>query len=643
MSHLIDCENFQCLQGYVKCYNSYCIPHYYLRDGRTDCPTGEDEQPFYTGPCTGYFACWNSNICLHPALLCDGHPECPYGDDELGCREFCPKGFRCISGTVSLTDYNRSIPLDMTTLSRIDPRPRYMDLSGIEIYGFDNFMPETREIFYNLLVLIMSNCKLSKLYIPYDSKWFGKNPPFSIQKLDISYNMFEQFSKHYYNHYYKRIHYLNMSYNKQLKSVGNLRFGFLEILDFSYTSLSYLNDSVFVNLPRLKHLNLSHTLISDFTRQYFLSKASLHTLDLRRIHTKDLDDYLFHGLTISQELYVDHFKICCPQIQGLVIKPRACIAPVTIDAISSCSNLLGFDIQRFLLWMVAILAVLGNVTVIVYRVTWDRSVLQTGYGLFVTNLGISDFIMGVYLFIIAGADSFYRDKYVLYDKSWRNSVECKIAGFMACLSCEASTFFVFLITLDRFLVIKFPFGQVKFTWSHKTIAVVMSWVASVLLSLVPIVLNFDIYSSNAMCLGLPLTNSQAKGWEYCVAVFIIFNLIMFVFIACGQYAIFRAISENRISKTAANMISSRRAEDITVAKQLSLVVLSNFLFWFPVGIMGLMSLGGHEVSSEVYAWTTVLLLPINSAANPVLYTIPALLERWEQFKRGDQRTPSAYV
>ncbi|CAG5122748.1 unnamed protein product [Candidula unifasciata] len=378
----------------------------------------------------------------------------------------------------------------------------------------------------------------------------------------------------------------------------------------------------------------SHTLISDFTRQYFSPTLKLQTLDLRGILAQDIDDYLFHDLTISQTLYSDLFQICCPQIKGLIISPRACVAPVDVDAISSCANLIGLDIQRFLLWIVAILAVLGNVTIIVYRVIWDRSVLQTGYGLFVTNLGISDFIMGVYLLLIAGADSFYRDSYVLYDKTWRNSVVCKLASFMAFLSCEASTFFIFLITLDRFLVMKFPFGQVKFTLSHKTIAVVMSWVASFLLSLVPIVFNFDIYSSNAMCLGLPLTNTYARGWEYSVAVFIIFNLIMFVFIACGQYAIFRAMSENRISKTATNMPSSRRAEDITVAKQLSLVVLSNFLFWFPVGIMGLMSLGGHEVSSQVYAWTTVLLLPINSAANPVLYTIPALLERWQQFKRG---------
>ncbi|CAG5115315.1 unnamed protein product [Candidula unifasciata] len=630
MSHLRDCENFQCGQGYGKCYNSYCIPHYYLRDGRADCPTGEDEQLFYTGPCTGHFACWDSNICLHPDLVCDGYTDCPYDDDELGCRDDCLKGFRCIAGTVSVTDYNRSIPLDMTHVYAMDRQMRYLDLTGVEFQEMNSFLHTAAGAFLNLKVLILSKCNISELFLPL----FSNNPPFVIQKLDISYNKFEAFATDEYNYFYKHINYLNISHNRPLKLLRNLRFNFLEIIDLSFTSLSYLNDSVFAQLPRLKHLNLSHSLISKFTSQFFRSKLTLQTLDLRGILTQDLDDYFFHDLTISQALYSDLFQICCPQIRGLVITQRTCVAPVHVDAISSCANLLGIDIQRFLLWIVAILSVLGNVTIIVYRVIWDRSVLQTGYGLFVTNLGISDFIMGVYLLMIAGADSFYRDSYVLYDKTWRNSVVCKIASFMACLSCEASTFFVFLITLDRFLVMKFPFGQIKFTWFHKTIAVVMSWLVSFLLSLIPIVLKFDIYSSNAMCLALPLKNTYARGWEYSVAVFIICNLIMFVFVACGQYAIFRAMSKNRISKTATNIPSSRRAEDITVAKQLSLVVLSNFLFWFPVGIMGLMSLGGHEVSSQVYAWTTVLLLPINSAANPVLYTIPALLERWQQFKRG---------
>lgn len=34
---------------------------------------------------------------------------------------------------------------------------------------------------------------------------------------------------------------------------------------------------------------------------------------------------------------------------------------------------------------------------------------------------------------------------------------------------------------------------------------------------------------------------------------------------------------------------------------------------------------GNSISGDVYAWTAVLILPINSALNPFLYTLSAVL------------------
>lgn len=635
LSHLELCENFRCGQGYAKCPHSYCIPQHYLRDGTADCPSGEDENPINIGTCAGNFVCGKSQICLHLDLVCDGHPDCPFdGDDERDCHGDCPSGFRCIAGTLTVFDYNRSVPLDMTTLYNLTTQYTYLDLSGVVLNELNRFILFTQFKSHNLQTLILSKCNISDLFIDENYEYFQTPIESVIKKLDISYNMIHELFK-YKNDYTKileAINYLNVSFNGHLTSVYNLNFRFLEILDLSFTSISYLNESVFIRLPKLKHLNLSHTLISDFSRPFFPTKLAIHSLDLRGILTKDFQDYFFHGLEITQTLYTDHFQVCCPQTRGLIIPPHACVAPV--NAISSCFHLIGLDVQRVLLWDVAVLAVVGNATVVLYRIIWDRKVLKVGYGLFVTNLGISDFIMGIYLSIIAGADYVYRDNYVLHDKDWRRSIVCKCAGFLACLSCETSTFFIFLITVDRFLALKFPFGQIKLSTFTKTCAVTVSWVASFLLSLVPIVFNYDLYSSNAMCLGLPLTKTHVAGWEYSVGVFVIFNFFMFLFIACGQYAIYRAMAENRISNAATNTHSSRRAEDITVAKQLSLVALTDFLCWFPVGLMGLLSLEGREVSNEVYAWTTVFLLPINSAVNPVIYTIPAIMNRWEKFKQG---------
>ena len=38
-----------------------------------------------------------------------------------------------------------------------------------------------------------------------------------------------------------------------------------------------------------------------------------------------------------------------------------------------------------------------------------------------------------------------------------------------------------------------------------------------------------------------------------------------------------------------------------------------------------MALNGYAISGEVYAWAAVFILPINSALNPFLYTLSAIL------------------
>jgi hypothetical protein len=41
--------------------------------------------------------------------------------------------------------------------------------------------------------------------------------------------------------------------------------------------------------------------------------------------------------------------------------------------------------------------------------------------------------------------------------------------------------------------------------------------------------------------------------------------------------------------------------------------------------IGIMALDGHVISGDVYAWSAVFILPINSALNPILYTVSAIL------------------
>ena len=45
---------------------------------------------------------------------------------------------------------------------------------------------------------------------------------------------------------------------------------------------------------------------------------------------------------------------------------------------------------------------------------------------------------------------------------------------------------------------------------------------------------------------------------------------------------------------------------------------------YHIGFSGALALSGMRIPGEVYAWVVVFLLPVNSAINPLLYTISAI-------------------
>ncbi len=181
---------------------------------------------------------------------------------------------------------------------------------------------------------------------------------------------------------------------------------------------------------------------------------------------------------------------------------------------SSCEDLIRKEVLRAFLWIVCLTSLLGNVLSLVYRLIWDTSKLKLGYGIFVTNLAISDFMMGVYLIIIAIADVVFRGSYMTEDIWWRNSHGCTLAGMLATVSSEASVLIMCLITVDRLLVIKYPFGQVKFTTRSALIASVVCWILSLAIAMFPIwhssYFKGRFYNKASVCLALPLTTDRRR-------------------------------------------------------------------------------------------------------------------------------------
>ena len=57
------------------------------------------------------------------------------------------------------------------------------------------------------------------------------------------------------------------------------------------------------------------------------------------------------------------------------------------------------------------------------------------------------------------------------------------------------------------------------------------------------------------------------------------------------------------------------------------VIVKKKLYSYVLLIQGMLALCGQVIPAVVYAWTAVFVLPINSALNPFLYTLTAIISK----------------
>ncbi|XP_060587113.1 G-protein coupled receptor GRL101-like [Ruditapes philippinarum] len=445
----------------------------------------------------------------------------------------------------------------------------------------------------------------------------------------------------------KQVRLLDLSFNTALKSI--LQASYLDLktlarLNVSHCGIEEITHQAFLRIKNIKVLDLRSNNIRKITsgtfsqlrlnhiylsgnsfiviEDYAFNDMSVNVIDFETSSVAEFSQNIFTGLRDLKVLRTPAFKFCC--IRPNYVPENNCY-PYK-DAFSSCEDLMRLSILQTMLWLVGLSAFFGNILSLVYRLKYDRSRLKLGFGIFVTNLAVADFLMGVYLIIVAAADAVFRKRYIFNDDYWRNSVWCNLAGVLAACSSEASVLFLCLITVDRLLVIKFPFGQFRFDAKKANTCSFTVWLISLTIALVPIIFESyfqnRFYNRSGVCIALPFTRDRPPGWLYSVTLFIGFNFATFLLIAFGQWSIFMEV---RKSSVRTNKIKSARKKDLVVARNLLLVVTTDFLCWFPIGVMGIMALNGYVISGNIYAWTAVFILPINSALNPVLYTLTALL------------------
>jgi hypothetical protein len=153
------------------------------------------------------------------------------------------------------------------------------------------------------------------------------------------------------------------------------------------------------------------------------------------------------------------------------------------------------------------------------------------------------------------------------------------------------------------------------------------WVVGILISSIPFFppLNreWKFYSQADVCIPLPISHRAFPGRPYSFGVMIILNLILFLSIGVDQSAIYATIR----SDTMAIGQDSRRQQNASIARRLIMIAVTDFLCWFPVGLLGILANLNVPITKNANVVLVTYVIPLNPAFNPLVYTLNSILEQ----------------
>ena len=513
-----------------------------------------------------------------------------------------------------------------------------------------------------------------------------------------------------------RLIHLNLSKNSLFRLPSLSAQGRLKVLDLSENSLNSLIQVDFINVQNLAFLllyknnlvtlpgqifyhmnklifvNVSYNAIQKIGPKIFSNESKLQTFDIRQNEMYRISHDSFLTNPQNATIIVDKYATCCfmDEAQCVSIKPR--------PEYLTCRTMLQDVFLRISVWVLGLSAFICNG--IAYYVRSHKRQANKIQTLLISHLALADLLMGVNMLILASADVYYGEFFPSYAHLWRQGFACKLAGFLSIFSSEGSVFFIVLISIDRLLGIKYPFGgglRLESTkWAR--VCVVFAWLMAFLISVIPIALatdRGDVFSISEVCIGIPIVrrhvtilrdasaeinttfitteheyehkfihsvgsiyqhmNVNIKQQQHQQNITYsttditgsqispIYSIVVFIginlvcfFIVAFCY-MYIFIKANETSEGAGRTLD--RDEQVRMAKKMFAIVFTDFCCWVPLSfICILVQCGVMTVSPEMYAWTVGFILPINSSINPFLYVLYETISEHLKKKREEKKT-----
>uniref|UniRef100_A0A8C5LRY3 Relaxin family peptide receptor 1 n=1 Tax=Leptobrachium leishanense TaxID=445787 RepID=A0A8C5LRY3_9ANUR len=663
----------------------------------------------------GYFPCGNVTKCLPQFMHCNGVDECGNHADEDNCGdnngwsqqldklyekhyekigmnfiEFDTKAEECLLGSVPAPCLCRGLELDcdgakFRTVPAVSSNVTMMSLQNnilrkLDSNGFRQF-PDLRNLYlqhnkiktvsmyafrglHNLTKLYLSHNLITTLkpgvfedlhrleWLVIENNKITRISPQTFQGLNslILLVMLDNFigrlpDKPLCQHMPK-LNWLVLRKNR-ISTISENAFSSLttlDELDLANNRIEAFPPTLLKDVKELSQLNISHNPIQKIPTDQFDFVLKLKSLSLEGIEIPNIQRRMFMPLRNLTHIYFKKFQYC-----GFAPHVRNC-KPNT-DGISSLENLLASIVQRVFVWVVSVITCFGNIFVICTR-PYIRSENKL-HAMSIISLCCADCLMGVYLFVIGYYDLKYRGEYNENAQAWMDSMQCRMVGSLAILSTEVSVLLLTYLTLEKYICIVYPFRCLKPGKIRTVTMLVLIWIVGFVIAFIPLsnqAFFNNYYGTNGVCFPLHSEKPESTAAQiYSVIIFLGVNLAAFITIVFSYSSMFYSIHRTAIMATE---IHNHIKKEMTLAKRFFFIVFTDALCWIPIFILKLLSLLQVEIPGSISSWVVIFILPINSALNPILYTITTrpfkemMNQIWYNYKQrrsgGSKNSHKAY-
>ncbi|KAB0362054.1 hypothetical protein FD754_006210 [Muntiacus muntjak] len=361
---------------------------------------------------------------------------------------------------------------------------------------------------------------------------------------------------------------------------------FTNLLDATLTYPSHC--CAFRNLPT-KEQNFSFSIFKNFSKQCESTA--------RRPNNETLYSTVFAESELSGWDY--DYGFCLPKTLQCAPEP---------DAFNPCEDIMGYDFLRVLIWLINILAIVGNVTVLFvlltsrYKLTVPRFLM--------CNLSFADLCMGLYLLLIASVDAQTKGQYHNHAIDWQTGSGCSAAGFFTVFASELSVYTLTVITLERWHTITYAIQlDQKLRLKHAIPVMLGGWLFSSLIAMLPLV-GVSNYMKVSICLPMDVETTLSQVY---ILTILILNVLAFIIICACYIKIYFAVQNPELMAT---------NRDTKIAKKMAVLIFTDFTCMAPISFFAISA--AFKVPLITVTNSKVLLVlfyPVNSCANPFLYAI----------------------